>query len=59
MGEFHRALADGSTPATALRAAKLAIRRRLSTAHPFHWVGFVLARGAAVSAPTTQPPSAP
>lgn len=46
MGEFHRALAGGHEPAAALRSAKLVLRRRPATAHPFYWAGVILIRGA-------------
>jgi CHAT domain-containing protein len=46
MGEFHRALAGGNEPGAALRSAKLALRRRPATAHPFYWAGVILIRGA-------------
>jgi CHAT domain-containing protein len=45
MGEFYRRLASGAQPAAALRAAKLALRRDPTTAHPFYWAGFVLVTG--------------
>jgi hypothetical protein len=44
MREFYARLASGETPAAALRAAKLTVRRNPSTAHPVHWAGFVLVR---------------
>jgi len=47
MGEFYHHLARGSPPAEALREAKLVLRRRPGTSHPFYWAGFVLLRGAA------------
>lgn len=42
MTEFHRGLSAGESTATALRAAKLALRTRPETAHPFYWASFVL-----------------
>jgi CHAT domain-containing protein len=47
MIRFHRALRSPAPPspfgkAEALRAAQLALLRRPSTAHPFHWASFVL-----------------
>lgn len=47
MGEFYHQLARGSQPSEALREAKLVLRRRPGTSHPFYWAGFVLLRGAA------------
>ena len=44
MREFYTRLARGEAPASALRAAKLMVRRAPRTAHPFHWAGFVLLR---------------
>jgi CHAT domain-containing protein len=46
MGEFHRALAGGAAPASALRAARQVLRNQPATSHPFFWAGFVLVRGA-------------
>jgi len=46
MAEFHRGLAAGRDPPSALRVARLALRRQPATAHPFFWAGFVLVRGA-------------
>ncbi len=46
MGEFHSRLASGMSPAAALRAAQLQLRRGSNTAHPFFWAGFVLVGGA-------------
>ncbi|HSR41647.1 MAG TPA: CHAT domain-containing protein, partial [Longimicrobiales bacterium] len=45
MGELHRALADGTPPAEALRRAQLAL---LAGGHPepFHWAPFALLAGA-------------
>ena len=40
MHGFHAALAQGETPAAALRATALAIRARKP--HPFYWAPFVL-----------------
>ena len=40
MHGFHRRLADGETPAAALRATALEIRARKP--HPFYWAPFVL-----------------
>ena len=44
MREFYTRLARGETPAAALHAAKLMVRRSPDSAHPFHWAGFVLVR---------------
>jgi CHAT domain-containing protein len=45
MDQFYRRLATGSDPVTALRDAKLALRRDAVTAHPFFWAGFVIVKG--------------
>ena len=45
MGRFHRELAAGQAPGTALRAAKLSFRRDPAVAHPFYWAGYVLMEG--------------
>jgi CHAT domain-containing protein len=45
MTRFHAALARSAPTAEALRAAKLALRRDPTTAHPFYWAGFVLVAG--------------
>lgn len=42
MAEFHGHLAQSEAAATALRAAKLAMRHRPNTSHPFHWAGFII-----------------
>lgn len=42
MAEFHRRLAANEPPAIALRAAKVALRKRAETAHPLYWASFVL-----------------
>jgi len=47
MGAFYARLAAGLSPATALRAAKLQVRRNPATAHPFFWAGFVHTAGTA------------
>lgn len=44
MGEFHRRLAAGTSPATALRAAQLKLRADPANSHPFYWAGLVLHR---------------
>jgi CHAT domain-containing protein len=41
MGAFYPALARGEAPASALRQAKLALRRG-RRASPFHWAAFTL-----------------
>lgn len=40
--EFYRALAAGECAGAALERARLALRERPETAHPFYWAGFVL-----------------
>jgi CHAT domain-containing protein len=45
MGAFYARLATGETPAAALRAAKIELRRNPATAHPFFWAGFVYLAG--------------
>jgi CHAT domain-containing protein len=45
MGEFYRQLAAGESPSPALRAAKLALRSKRETAHPFYWAAAVLVAG--------------
>jgi CHAT domain-containing protein len=49
MGAFHRRLASGETPSAALRDARLELRSRPRTSHPFYWAGFVLVTGPAAS----------
>ena len=44
MREFYTRLARGESPAAALRAAKLMVRRSPNGAHPVHWAGFELVR---------------
>jgi CHAT domain-containing protein len=51
MGEFYGELAAGSAPDAALRAAKLVMRNDPSTAHPFHWAGYVAVAGAVPARP--------
>ncbi|HEY6116706.1 MAG TPA: CHAT domain-containing protein, partial [Candidatus Dormibacteraeota bacterium] len=58
MREFHRRLAKGDEPGTALRQAKLSLRRNVATGHPFYWAGFVLLRGAPGPGPAGRSPSA-
>jgi CHAT domain-containing protein len=41
MIEFHRRLVAGDSPAAALRAAQLALRRDPKYSHPFFWAPFV------------------
>ncbi len=45
MTRLHQGLARGAEPATALRQAKLALRRDPATAHPFYWAGYLLVMG--------------
>jgi CHAT domain-containing protein len=40
MVEFHRALANGSSPADALRVAQLSLLRTARSVHPFYWAAF-------------------
>lgn len=42
MRAFYAQLAEGSSPAQALAAAQVSLRRERRTAHPFYWAGFVL-----------------
>jgi CHAT domain-containing protein len=44
MREFYAHLARGEAPATALRAAKLMVRRSPNGGHPVYWAGFELVR---------------
>ncbi len=44
MRDFYTRLARGEAPATALREAKLTVRRSAGGAHPVHWAGFELVR---------------
>ncbi|HEY2849150.1 MAG TPA: CHAT domain-containing protein, partial [Gemmatimonadaceae bacterium] len=44
MREFYARLARGEAPATALRAAKLMMRRSAGGGHPVYWAGFELVR---------------
>lgn len=41
MGHFYQRLANGEAPSPALRQAKLALRSKRETAHPFYWAGAV------------------
>ena len=45
MGQFYRRLAAGEAASPALRGAKLAVRSRRETAHPFYWAGAVMVTG--------------
>lgn len=45
MGQFYRYLAAGAAPASALRAAQLAVRRTRATSHPFYWASFATIEG--------------
>lgn len=45
MGGFYGRLAAGETPAAALRAGQLALRRSPATSHPFFWAGFAVIAG--------------
>lgn len=49
---FYRELASGAPAATALHRARLAVRAKSRTAHPFFWASHVLIAGAA---PTRNP----
>jgi CHAT domain-containing protein len=42
MAHFYRGLAQGQTPAQALRGASLALRQEARYRQPFYWAGFVL-----------------
>ncbi len=46
MQRFHRRLRTGDTPANALRAAQLALRRDSRFSHPFFWASFVVVTSA-------------
>lgn len=43
--QFYRRLAAGEAPSPALRAAKLALRSKRETAHPFDWAWAELVTG--------------
>lgn len=45
MGEFYRRLTSGASPAAALRASQLALRRTPATSHPFFWAGYAAISG--------------
>jgi CHAT domain-containing protein len=41
MLDLHKGLAQGETPAKALRDAKLALLRNPLYRHPFYWAAFI------------------
>ncbi len=45
MDRFYSALSAGKVPSTALREARLTVRKNSGTGHPFYWAGFVVTTG--------------